>query len=376
MSRNWLAYRGAGALFDLQRTPYNTEVDLITSNPKKTRSNKLFSHTRQYLTNWPEKTVHKIKGATLSVNKLELETTTYQKLAPFTTFSDDEWSDFCSSLVSGGMTPVNFEDAWGGDGKLYATADFAANEAIETIIGGETVIRYTITRSSVAWDLETGTWYSVSVDIEYDAETPENLTYSFTQTPPTPFENYTFSADFGGGEVLAQDALDEISWTLQGGSSFCLRAPTDPAHGLRLYCGLADNVANPSRIASYKPAATDRLAGTSGLVYSGYVNQVKTECRFYYTPDACDDCWYKDKVVDVDIKYKKASVTETYYTANVIGGVYKTTSLGSWSDHSTVTKTLTLPSGHTKQLIGTMFEVPVEPGYIVAIDDIKLVSVT
>ena len=50
--------------------------------------------------------------------------------------------------------------------------------------------------------------------------------------------------------------------------------------------------------------------------------------------------------------------------------------MGSPTTHSTVTKTLTLPSGRTRVQVGDTFSVPTSDGYAVVIDDIKLVSVT
>lgn len=103
--------------------------------------------------------------------------------------------------------------------------------------------------------------------------------------------------------------------------------------------------------------------------------KIDTTCRWYYTPeDDCSDCWYAGKVVTVELTYKKAAISRTVSITTYGEGTI-TYNLGSWSTHSTVTQTLTIPSGLTKQAINAAFDIPTQDGYVVALDDIKLVSV-
>jgi hypothetical protein len=101
-----------------------------------------------------------------------------------------------------------------------------------------------------------------------------------------------------------------------------------------------------------------------------------TTCKWYYTPDACEDCWYKGKVIRVTVTYKKAPVTYTYVAPSYSVESSNVLTIGSWVSHSTVDYDLTIPEGYTRQQLGSTFTVPTEDGHIVTIDDIKFVSVT
>ena len=133
---NWLLRRGAGALFNLQRTPMVAGTDGITSNPKKTQANNNFSHTNQYLTNWPTKSVYKISGSQgLTMNVLELETT-YTIWTAAAILTDLDPDQFLLTILSEAygatastLAPVIWPlDFGGSDLTLYTTAEYVANE--------------------------------------------------------------------------------------------------------------------------------------------------------------------------------------------------------------------------------------------------------
>jgi hypothetical protein len=162
-----------------------------------------------------------------------------------------------------------------------------------------------------------------------------------------------------------------------------MRLPADSAHDLSSFVHflynssteagwiVTSNDANGlhNNIFSYRHASADKAPSRN--------QKMDTECKWFYTPSACEDCWYSGKTVTVDIIYKKAPITKT--TSSDDDGtdwvVTSTNALGSWSTHSTVTQTLTLPSGFTRQQVGSTFSVPTQDGYVVALDDIKFVSV-
>jgi len=48
---NWLLSRSAGALFNLQKTPYDKAVNAIDANRNKTQVNTTVNHSREFLTN-------------------------------------------------------------------------------------------------------------------------------------------------------------------------------------------------------------------------------------------------------------------------------------------------------------------------------------
>jgi hypothetical protein len=384
---NWLNYRRAGALFDLARTPYVVGTDGLTSNPKKAQGNLVANHTRKLLPDWPASTVFKIKGtggANVIMNKLELETTSTVKTYTYNDLGTATlaWSDFIISPTS----TIYADNVWsGGDNKVYGEITMYINAY--TPVGG-TDYWEIITYSRDILGNE-----SSSITYNNGAPNTSGNACLFNGVGMGPGSGSFFDdpgnsiyAVFSGGVYTGQDMVDDYGTNPNVNTPtayFCARSAADSAHGLSSYVILSSDGENGSfiytystgsdplldNIFSYRHAATDNGAGTS--------QQNDTECKWYYTPNACEDCWYDGKVVTVDITYKKAQVTKSIVTDDDGSEWYAdvTHTLGSWSTHSTVTQTLTLPSGFSRTQVGSTFSVPTQAGYVVAIDDIKLVSV-
>lgn len=388
---NWLGYRTASALMNLQRTPLNPETENIGSNPKKSQDNQTASHTRIYLTNWPENTVFKTKwhesGTPPLINKLELETVgSYEKNFATCTDTTDPLLGFIPSCE-----PVFQSPMWtGGDDNLYTSASFAVNQMYQEDTDGDGTPEtyYRIMQFTVYVDTD-GTYVTDAFSDTTGNASPQDfgvdgVAHVDNGSFPAGYEDYTIFANFSAGTVIdAQGFIDDYIGTsvTDDTAKFCLRKSIDASHGLAQYIGLTSTY-NP--LIGIQAPGGGVLGNThvfsflepAGANACGISQKHSTECKWYYTPTACQDCWYKGKELSVEITYKKATVTESMSFVGDVGELKKSLVLGSWETHSTVTQTLTLPEGFTRQQVGSTFSVPEVAGYVVTIDDIKLVSVT
>ena len=383
--------RSAGALFDLQKTPYDIEVNAIDANPKKTKVNTIVTHSRELFTNWPADTVIKISAspANAAMNKLELETTSTAKTPIAEAYDLRDYADIGFPGLSAVFDSINWV---GGDDKAYTSAEAKFNYYEPISIDGVL---------TPAWDI----W---SLTATYNSDGSANLSYSLTEenlAPDTmgagavPFvlnggagvamfadPNTSAWAIFNGPIINAKDFANTYGGTETAYSpaSFCMRSDTDSAHNLtpyiRGYSSTNQNIFSTTlsaifvyptnSIFSYRHSTSDKA--------EGFLQKHDTTCKWYYTPAACEDCWYKGKVIKVRVAYKKAAVTYTYPHSEVGTGFYFSNNwtIGSWASHTTEDYDLTIPEGYTRQQLGSTFNVPTVDGYIVTIDDIKFVSVT
>ena len=387
---NWLTRRGAGALLNLQRTPFVVGADAITANPKKAQANKNFSHTNQYLTNWPTKSVVKISGSPgIEMNALELETRRTIKYGDWTAVYYEETDQLYIDIASAASNsatdfsigaPVIWPSYFNGsDYSLYNTAEWIANVKYQLDKDSDGIpedyydiykVNVTSTPSNTGNSSLMTYPCSTSVELEQTTE----ATGAYQAKPTQQFPDVTIYANFGTTKKYALDVLSAAPTDGPStGASFCARHPDDPAHGLASYVIEQNHIPylnggqSVSFIGSYRHTSTDSPASVC--------LQADCECKFFYTPGACDDCWYAGKTVTIEITYKKIAFTDSgpTYTGTTLD---KTVTMGSATSHSTVTKTLTLPSGRTRVQVGDTFSVPTSDGYAVVIDDIKLVSVT
>lgn len=121
--------------------------------------------------------------------------------------------------------------------------------------------------------------------------------------------------------------------------------------------------------------------GQPSWVATNGAAKVNVSCKFVFqAPDTCKDCWYEGTTVELKIKYKQATLSRVFVagTSTDAGGFY--TTVGTLSDHSEVTKNITLPgkgaTPTTWQDVGDVFEMPQEEGKLIVIDDMELVSIT
>lgn len=389
---NWQAQlRTAGALMNLQATPMDPLTTYVSGNPKKSQGNVVSDHDRTFLPQWPNNTVYRIKESpgivdtdTPLINTLELETSSVIKAAGCN--GDTSTFYLMDSLGSAPGTGHQHSGVWsGGDGLVYKNVTIYQNLYTPADTNGDGILEDYWQVSTNVYGLDAyGAWYQVSGSIAYNAGSPTttgiacayngNNTYGgfFADSNNSiygTFSNLIYANEFASTYATAL--------TYAGNEAkFCVRKNGDSGHGLKNYVSYnsngyvlsANGSSMPNLIFSVRESTTQNPVGNCNLQ--------DTTCRWYYTPtNACSDCWYAGKTVTVEITYKEAQLTRnlTMYTEGEYDVTY---SLGSWATHSTVTQTLVLPSGTTRQAINAAFDVPTKNGYVVAIDDIKLVSVT
>ena len=387
---NWLLRRSAGALFNLQKTPYDKTVNGIDANPKKTQNSATVSYSREFLTNWPADTVFKISASSLAMNKLELETTsTFSEVKAETADLLPIWE---ISYSATGASPIFDSIKWtGGTNEAYDSVDIATNIYTPFINDDGDL--------EDAWQIlsYTASWNSYGQAVESNFQ--ELLLQSAPNTLGTGAVPCTQNGSGSGffsepnnsiwakfsGITNAKDFADEYvfnSGTVST-AAFCMRIDADSAHTLTPYVRGTTN----TNFGRFSSSGVGVFAGYTNNIFSyrhttsdkamGFLQKHDTTCKWYYTPDACEDCWYEGKVVKVRVAYKKAPITYTYNTAPTYSDYFENLwTIGTWASHSTVDYDLTIPAGYTRQQLGSTFTVPTVDGYIVTIDDIKFISVT
>jgi hypothetical protein len=187
-----------------------------------------------------------------------------------------------------------------------------------------------------------------------------------------------------GGAVLDYDEMIEnfstVDWNYSDKTvSFSCRQSSQAEHDLEAYLYIqtgGDNrvkykapsiATTPSNTYTVKFVSTDQI-------YGDQCERVETKAKWVYTPDAdaCGTCWYKGKQIVVEVTFLKAPLTHVNNTTGPGGE----TTLGTWASHSVETFTLTLPDSTSETQIGSDFVFPEVAGYVVALSDIKLVSIT
>ena len=383
---NWLLRRSAGALFNLQKTPYDKTVNGIDANPKKVQTGDTVSWSREFLTNWPADTVFKISASSLAMNKLELETTsTWKRVNPITSgYIEFFWQE---GLFGG--CPAIFDSVnWsGGNNETYASVSTVANNYTPTTdANGDLVDQWNIDYYSYSWSAAGDAILIASSEVD-GASAPDTLGASSVPCIANGTGSYWFSEPKNSihavftTQINAKDFVDSYgaSPSTTATAAFCMRKDGDSEHTLHPYIKTQDTNTGllytntggglvVNNIFSYRHTTSEKA--------TGWLQKQDTTCKWYYTPNACEDCWYKGKTIKVTVTYKKAPVTYTYILPSSSVDSSNTLSIGSWVSHSTVDYDLTIPEGYTRQQLGSTFTVPTLDGHIVTIDDIKFVSVT
>jgi hypothetical protein len=284
---------------------------------------------------------------------------------------------------------VNQSNVWdGGDDLAYDSFTIRENIYNGKVEDPPGEMRDSWTVNIFTWSFDSdGTFSVLSFSENPDALAPSTGGNSFLGNNTT-FEGFDFSdryiyGEYTGNVVDYGTAITGFSTTVQSYnlsgyySSRSEDQGQDP-HGLENLIELNDqtdispkaptpNLGFLDSVApfSFKHADTDQIYGT--------LQRFETVTRWVYTPDAatCGPCWYKDKEVEVEVTFVKALVTHT--NGEEGGG---TATLGEWEEHSTETFNLTLPDSINETELDEDFNIPEEDGYIVAISDIKLVSIT
>ena len=383
---NWLARRSAGAFTGLQATPFVKTVTAISADPQKADTHVVDDNTREYYQGQPSGFVKKIRGAGPVKGALKLRVTGKRDfgegtfIRPTADFKDVLVATAIGGGLDGGAM-IYQSDIWtAGDDKAYKKITINGNLFMGQDGNGNDY--WTSWTTEFERDPATGS-YEATVTFG-----PQTVYSPLTSGDPwleNPTDDYTFYATFENLMTYADSALtDQTGFGFDYGAHYLYFTPritADSAHGLSDYAMMETVFGDKALIypgTSYSNYTYYTFTPESTWIPAGDTVQQKVRCRFVYqTPTSCEDCWYEGATVEVKVRYKKAALTRVSATDPSTGlDGYKTT-LGSWSSHSDVTKTLTLPaSGVGNQLLGSDFDVPEQAGYAVAIDDIEIISIT
>lgn len=377
--------RTALALLGLQATPMVPGVNASDSNPQKADGHVIDDHTRTLFPDWPQDAVVKVRDTSTAAlkNVLTLKCRPYAESALFSVQSKEQMAgllDFAANISA-----CFYSSAWtGGDDEVYSAA----------------TVYYNI--------------YNGMIDHDNDPNTPDvpdysvaTITYSIVsggasselaatsistvnqQTPITTGAAFADQSLLGGGGTTNITAYATFTGKLSYADviadtdffpavtyptvthQFSARADADDPHGLKEYAGTDGENLSPSEggFFTYVQANTDSPAGQAF--------RYLVRSRWHYAPDAglCGTCSFAGKTLTIEAKFKQATVTNAFLELDQTG-FYNSLSIGSWSDHSTETFTLTLPDTLTAGDIGSDFDFPTSAGKVIALDDLRLVSIS
>ena len=385
---NILARRGALALFGLQATPMVPGTNLSTSNPQKANGNIIDQHTRTLYPDWPEGSVVKTKRDDILQNVLKFRCRPYSGV--FQAFKNDTATDAVNIEGAGtSFSPVFNPNNWvNGDGKVY----YSVTVYINYYLGMVDHDSDPATPDVAAWDvftlegsIGTGGGYipltvtnfqnmALAPSTTANPCTDQSLFTAYGPNNGTAYVSYSSEINYGTAASSYMEAPTYSTVTHE----FTPRKDGDSAHGLK------DYVAVPSGYAIELYDATTLFENglftyvlNNSDIPDGVAQRQLVRARWQYTPAAgnCGTCPYAGKTVTIEAKFKQATITRTV-SDTPSDPSQQSVSIGTWSDHSTETFTLTLPDSLTAQDLGTDFDFPTSPGKVVALDDLKVVSIS
>jgi hypothetical protein len=390
MSDNVLGERRTGlALLNLQATPMVPGVNASDSNPQKADGHIINTNTRTLFPAWPDDSVVKVRDTSTAAlkNVLTLKCRPFQDYVVFikTDINYDAAGVELLTVIGAVWNPNN----WGnGDNKIYTSATVYLNYYLGKI-----------DHDNDPNTPDVDAWNSYTIPYQYDflagALMPDaggitNVNPSLTElTTANAFMDQSLLIGGGPGNGTAY-----ITYTgaTDYDSAFAAYSPTDPPtyptvshvfsarkddddpHGLKSYVVVyADDTIQETDLKF--GFHTYVLAGTN--TEGGWYQRQLVRARWHYAPDAglCGTCPFAGKTVTIEAKFKQATVTRTVLEHDGASPLQSIT-IGSWSDHSTETFTITLPDTLTAGDIGSEFDFPTAAGKVVVLDDLRLVSIS
>jgi hypothetical protein len=363
-------------------------TNVSNSNPQKADGHIIDDHTRTLFTQWPTDSVVKVKDSSSAAlkNVLKFRCRPFEDVA-YALKADNQTIATgieLGTIISPIWDPAN----WGnGDGKVYTAATVYYNIYLGQIDHDNDPN----TPDQDAWDV-----YTLNFVYNSDFGSLDLSSSSVATAQPAPsttanaFDEQAL-LDGGSGNGTAYitfsgeiDYLDVITTYMDSPTypavthEFCARKDGDSAHGLKDY--VSTNiyeilVSDYSTVNTLNGFFTYILSDTA--IPEGVVQRMLVKGRWQYTPDpnACGTCSFAGKTVTIEAKFKQATVSRTVTDDPPFEGLQQTVTIGTWSDHSTHTFTLTLPDSSTAQDLGTDFDFPTSAGKVVVLDDLKLVSI-
>lgn len=384
---NWLATRGAGLVFEASFSPLDPAIDPLGLSARV----KPYQHvrspngkSRHLFDSYPKTMVKKIRkrgGSDVFLGTLALETKKTVRYSAFYQFFDQEVSVATTLALDGGLITLTSDSSYwiGGQDKLHVSATLYQNEDVGNYYGDDPPKQYYRNRIfSYSFDYNDTNTILVGVTEDY-TQTRQGTTFTPWVGNGGTFENHDFEeqeffCDFSEALVKYTDVLG----TTLVNTNFTKKArprlsDQDPL-GLSQYVEVSEGYPDDGYIFYVNEIAT--FEGEDDWIVADEFLNIKVDCRFVYeTPDTCEECWYVGTTVELKIKYKQAELTRLFTMVGDLG--VWITEVGTFSEHSEVTKTVTLPgSAEGFQNLGDVFEVPQEKGKMIAIDDIEVVSVT
>jgi len=390
---NLLTRRSAHVLFGLQKTPMfptGTGAAEHDADPQMASGNIIESNTRHFYPSWPEGSVFKSKSD-FSINSLKFRCRSFGSQTGGDTGIYLE-EDYALGIL-GGNSPLTFyydPAVWtSGDDKVYSEVTIITN-----IYRGKIDDDGNPATPDVdVWDIVTTVWQmdsvgniaSISGNVIYNSTTKittgdssllSGNSYVGGIVDLTNYDIYgTFSGEVDYDEMHLTypkpDPMDD-DYSSAGQVFRSIRGEDQDPHGLNSYMAVLG-------LGVYAKDTTGGQSFKNGL-YTYVLNDTDTPAvatqknlvrgRWRFEPQGCSPCPYAGKVVTVEAKFKQATVTRSLSASTGL-----TLSLGTWSDHSTQTFTLTLPDSLAAQDLGSDFDFPTSPGKVVVLDDLKLVSI-
>jgi len=385
-NNNPFVRRTAQALINLQATPMSPDGPGAVqhfSDPQKSAGHVISSNTRDLFPSWPSYGVAKVKKAdgTPVINLLKLRCRTFDSVTGGDTNFRDEatWA----ADIANGIIPTFVYDpiAWtSGDGKVYSSVTIIVNQYLPEDLDADGILDDAWTILTNVWQMNAlGNLQLVSSVVAYSQPAPvttgdaflgNGTTYSFQDfTDYSIYATYSGEVDYGEMQDSYSETEDDYS---EGGQVFrSCRWNSQSPHGLK------DYVVTDSQYVFAKNL--DGTPGKNGLftyiladteVPITQTQKVLVRGRWYFTPSGCGTCAFAGKTVTVEAKFKKALVTRVAESGSPFS-----VSIGTWSDHSTHTFTLTLPDSLVAQELGSDYDFPTQAGFVVALDDIKVTGI-
>lgn len=378
--------RTALALLGLQATPMVPGVNASDSNPQKADGHVINDHTRTLFPDWPQDAVVKVRDTSTAAlkNVLTLKCRPFQDQVIF--LKSDINYDAAGIELPTNIGAVWNPNNWGnGDNKIYTSATVYLNYYLGKIdhdndpntpdvdAWNSYEIPYYYTAGGMIPNLSgiVNINPSLAELTTANAFVDQSLLVGGGPGNGTAYISYSGATDYGNAFSYSPTPTPSYPTVTH---TFCVRSDDDDPHGLKSYIVVyADDTIQETDLKfgfhTYVLASTD----TDG----GYYQRQLVRARWHYAPDAglCGTCPFAGKTVTIEAKFKQATVTRTVLEHDG-ASPYQSLSLGSWSDHSTETFTLTLPDTLTAGDIGSDFDFPTSAGKVIALDDLRLVSIS
>jgi hypothetical protein len=365
---NWLLRRIGAAIFG-----WGTTITTPVSAPSVIS----VTHSREYFHDWPDDWCLKIEdGCGGNFGKLRLEVKQTEVSYANTEEMYVTTAGYYDPLLFG---PQDFPGGlysyvrWNGDNQQY---DGYTIRTYSSVLLDPAIPLY-------GWDSYTAT-FTFPNGYSAGSVVVDSGTQSTPYSPPAPYILSNFNGsypstieeavDMTGATILTpQDVLD--GWgTSATTTNYYYNHKPGASHWNK-----SATVAKTNLTFSAIWGITYDVINTNGITFiwdeswpaCGYIQKITTDLRWKYDPQSTKGCiWWQGYQASVKVTYKRATVSR----ANGPDGVFLT--IGSFSAAGDNTQTITLHDQYTEEYVSSTITMPSAEGYVYAIDDIEVLSVT